>query len=105
MFAFYLLLLVVWVVIAIFNPKAATAVCYILVFLLPMQYPWLIPLVILALLGTLGYTVWKDKQEHTAWENRQSPKVEGYHPNNGWEYIETPTSSETSSQTPSNPQP
>ena len=67
--------------------------------------PWLIPLVILALLGTLGYTVWKDKQEHTAWENRQSPKVEGYHPNNGWEYIETPTSSETSSQTPFNPQP
>ena len=62
MLAFYLLLLVVWVVIAIFNPKAATVVCCILVFLLPMQYPWLIPLVILALLGTLGYAVWKEKQ-------------------------------------------
>ena len=46
----------------------------------------------------------KQLQEDKTWET-QSPKVEGYHPNNGWEYIETPTSSETSSQTPFNPQP
>ncbi|MDO4574058.1 MAG: hypothetical protein Q4D98_02465 [Planctomycetia bacterium] len=46
---------------------------------------------IILLLGSIFlYACKVTAREHAAWEANQKERCEGYHPNNGWEYIENP---------------
>ncbi|MDO4574168.1 MAG: hypothetical protein Q4D98_03020 [Planctomycetia bacterium] len=55
-----------------------------------MEFPLAIPFLVCGITLMIWHVWKKAQQEDAVWEANQKERCEGYHPNNGWEYIENP---------------